>query len=103
MVAEVDACARMNSFAADLPNYTLVEIRGTTWFQARRILDQFAITEGLRAPDALQIAAALEEHGRIPLDLFITTNTGSRHGGPGERARSGTVNVTVPPVRPRKA
>jgi predicted nucleic acid-binding protein len=74
LVSEADARARMAAFAADLSNYTVIEIRGATWLQARTLLNQYAITQGLRAPDALQIAAALEEHGRTPLDLFIATD-----------------------------
>jgi predicted nucleic acid-binding protein len=74
LVAEVNARGRMSAFAADLPNYTMVEIRRATWARARMLRDQHAIGEGLRAPDALQVAAALEEHDRAPIDLLITTD-----------------------------
>jgi predicted nucleic acid-binding protein len=75
LVVEADARGRMSAFASDLPNYRMVEIRGSTWARARTLLDQFAISEGLRAPDALQAAAALDEHARTPIDLLVTTDS----------------------------
>lgn len=75
LVVEADARRRMSAFAADLPNYTMVEIRSATWARARTLLDQFAVSEGLRAPDALQVAAALDEHARTPIDLLVTTDS----------------------------
>jgi predicted nucleic acid-binding protein len=74
LVTEEDARARMAAFAADLGNYGIIEITQATWQHARLLLDQFTIDEGLRSPDALQIASALQEHTRHPIDSLVTTD-----------------------------
>jgi predicted nucleic acid-binding protein len=74
LVNEQDARLRIQAFAADLGNYTVVEITRATWNHAWNLLDQFAITEGLRPPDSLQLASALEEHSQNPIDVFVTTD-----------------------------
>ena len=42
--------------------------------RAQSLLDGYAVNEELRSLDALQLASALEENTRTPLDLFITTD-----------------------------
>jgi predicted nucleic acid-binding protein len=42
--------------------------------KAEVLIDQFAISEGLRPADALQLASALEAHAHSPLDALLTTD-----------------------------
>ncbi len=64
----------IKAFETDLPQFVLLPFDDATLARVRVLLDAYAVTEGLRPLDAIQLASALEEHARVPLDAFITTD-----------------------------
>lgn len=69
-----DAQAYIANFQLDLPQYSLVPMDAHLIAMAQTLLDIYAVNEGLRPLDALQLASALEENARTPIDLFVTTD-----------------------------
>ena len=64
----------IKAFESDLPKFILLNFDDATLARVDTLLDIYAITDGLRPLDAIQLASALEEHAREPLDAFITTD-----------------------------
>lgn len=74
LVDESSARARIDAFKADLPGYGHVAITRATWSRALDLLDRFSAHDGLRPPDSLQLAAALEADSITAVDAFVTTD-----------------------------
>jgi predicted nucleic acid-binding protein len=63
------------AFESDLAQYSIVPAEEAVFLKAQVLLETYAASDGLRPLDALELASALEEHARLPLDAFITTDT----------------------------
>lgn len=61
-------------FDADLPQYVLLALDDAVFARTQTLLDAYAVNEGLRPLDALQLASALEENNKEAIDLFLTTD-----------------------------
>lgn len=69
-----DADLAIQAFQAH-PEFYNQQMIGSNAFQsASDLLDRFAVSHGLRPPDALQLATALEAHSHNPIDHFLTTD-----------------------------
>jgi predicted nucleic acid-binding protein len=68
------AQAAILAFESDLPQYVSIVADEAVFVRAQGLLDTWAVSDGLRPLDALQLASALEEHARQPLDALITTD-----------------------------
>jgi predicted nucleic acid-binding protein len=74
IVSAADASRAVQLMISDTPLYTVVAPMESTFSQAERLLDQYAVTDRLLPPDALILATALAQHAAAPLDAFITTD-----------------------------
>lgn len=70
----VDAQAVIGAFEDDLPQYVTAAATEAAFFRAQALLDRWAVSDGLRPLDALQLASALEERDRSGLDFLVTTD-----------------------------
>ena len=70
----VEAHTAVALFGRDLPNFALLELDEATFRPAETLVDAHAVPDNLRPADALQLASALEEHERNPIDAVITTD-----------------------------
>jgi uncharacterized protein with PIN domain len=67
--------ARIEIFQQDLANYEVVTVETEILKDAARCVDRFAVSEGLRPPDAVQLASAHQARTLRPVDLFLTTDS----------------------------
>jgi predicted nucleic acid-binding protein len=63
-------------FLTDLTKrkFDLMRMTGHHYQEAERLLRQYGLTQGLRTLDALQLAVALDVHGRAGLDHFVCSD-----------------------------
>lgn len=69
-----DAQARLALYDADYAQLMVVEIDEAVFDRAANLIDRYAVAERLLPPDAVILAAAIEEHHRDPIDMFVTTD-----------------------------
>ena len=69
-----EAKARISEVASDRADYEFVPLSELVLNRAAALLDLHAIAGRLRPLDAIQLASALEENGRSPLAVFLTTD-----------------------------
>ena len=68
------ARTRIALFEQDRRNYEIVPLTSVLAQNAMGLLDQFGIAQGLRPPDALQLAAAQQAAQTEMLDAMVTTD-----------------------------
>ena len=73
-LSRIHAEQRIALFQADLPLFEIVALTPSVLSSCEFLLNRFAVVEGLRPADAIQLASALDIHGRAPLDTFLTTD-----------------------------
>ncbi len=71
---EADADARVGLFNLDLPSFVTLPLGPAEFERERLLLERYGKSEGLRPPDALQVAAALLANERQPLEALVTTD-----------------------------
>ena len=64
----------IEAFDSDYASYVTLPFDGEVIHEAERLLLKYASTVSLRPMDAFHLATALIEHGRNPLDSFVTTD-----------------------------
>jgi len=69
------AIQRIQFFQEDLPSFEVVLLTPSILTSAERLLSRFAVSEGLRSADAIQLAAAMEASTSVPFDTFLTTDS----------------------------
>jgi uncharacterized protein len=69
-----DARQRIACLQQDLPNFVVIPLSQALVASAEILLDRFAVAEGLRPADALQLACALEANNTSVSDGFLTTD-----------------------------
>ncbi len=74
IATKAEADILIAAFEADKANFTILPCEDTTLLEAERLLSRYAALLSLRPMDALQLATALVEHRRNPLDAFVTTD-----------------------------
>ena len=75
LIEPLHAEARIESFRRDLANYEVIRVTTEVLAEAERLLDRFAVTQGLRPPDAVQLASAHAARAFAAVDLFLTTDS----------------------------
>ncbi len=73
VISEVHGRQRIALLKLDLGNFEIVPLTQSLVMAAELLVDRFGVGEGLRPADSLQLASALEAHGRAPLDTLLTT------------------------------
>lgn len=68
------ATQRILLFKADLADYELVPVTQKIMSTAELLLDQFAVKEGLRPADAIQLGCALDAQSQAAIDTLLTTD-----------------------------
>src|SRR4030095_16422662 len=74
LLSAADAQQRIGLLELDLPNFELIALNQGLVTSAEQLLTRFALSEGLRPPDAIQLACALQARSSSPLDSFLTTD-----------------------------
>jgi predicted nucleic acid-binding protein len=74
LMPHTDAEARIRLFDSDQHSCRVLSLTAPVFQRATDLIDTYTVPEGLRPPDALQVACALEEYYREPLDAFVTTD-----------------------------
>ena len=59
LLALADAQVYIAAFQNDLPQYQVIPVEAKVFQEAELLLDTYAASEGLRPPDALQLASAI--------------------------------------------
>jgi len=75
---QAEAAMVVRLFDADLPNVTVIPADKDVYQRAVTLLEIYAVSDKLRPLDSLQLATALEEHARNPIDAIVTTDTVQR-------------------------
>jgi len=75
LLAHTHASARIALFHADLPRFEIIALAPSVLSSAELLLKRFAVVDGLRPADAIQLASGLEAKGRADFDSFVTTDS----------------------------
>ncbi|MBI4028164.1 MAG: type II toxin-antitoxin system VapC family toxin [Verrucomicrobia bacterium] len=75
IIDQSHAIQRIHFFQADLSSFEIVLLTPSILASAERLLSRFAVSEGLRPADAIQLAAAMEASSSVPFDTFLTTDS----------------------------
>jgi len=73
-ISTVDAQQRIALLQKDLGNFEIIPLSQSHVQTAESLLNRFAVGDGLRPADALQLASAIDAAARAPLDSFVTTD-----------------------------
>ena len=73
-ISTVDAQQRIALLQQDLGNFEIIPLSQSHVQTAESLLNRFAVGDGLRPADALQLASAIDAAARAPLDSFVTTD-----------------------------
>lgn len=74
LIVPHEAASFLAAFAADRAQYVVLSPTDGTLRRAQSLLGAWAVNEGLRPLDSIQLASALEAHALMPLDGFVTTD-----------------------------
>jgi predicted nucleic acid-binding protein len=73
-LSAVNAVVLVRGFEADRSQFQPIALNGAVLGLAESLLDVHAVTDGLRALDAIQLASALAAHLEEPIDALVTTD-----------------------------
>jgi predicted nucleic acid-binding protein len=78
-VTAADAAATFATFAATASSYMVLPMGSQAIRRAQTLLDLYAVGQGLKPLDALQVAVAEIENQVTLVDVFISTDVVQRH------------------------
>lgn len=78
-ITAADAAATFATFASTASSYTALPMGSQAIRRAQTLLDLYAVGQGLRPLDAIQIAVAEIENQAALIDAFVSTDAVQRH------------------------
>lgn len=75
LIEPVHAEARIALFRQDIGNYEVIRLTTELLAEAERLLTRHAVAQGLRPPDAVQLASAQAARALAEVDSFLTTDS----------------------------
>ncbi len=75
VINQSHAVQRIHFFQADISSFEIVLLTSSILTSAEHLLSRFAVSEGLRPADAIQLATAIEASITVPFDTFLTTDS----------------------------